>query len=99
MSAEILGELDAVPGDAIEIDIGRVCTVAAVRVAGTALVPLHHDEVLFPLPVKFGLRPLRFARTSMDNQQHGVLVVVSSNADPLIDTTKPHKHYSIDFRR
>jgi len=46
----------------------------------------------------FGLWPLRFARTTMNNQQHGVGVVFAANADPLIDTAERDKQHSIDLR-
>ena len=97
-AAEILGEFGAILGDAVESDVGRVYAVAAEGVAGAALVPLHHDEGLLPWPVEFGLWPLRFARTTMNNQQHGVGVVFAANADPLIDATERDKQHSIDLR-
>jgi hypothetical protein len=98
IAAEIFGEFHAVLGDAVERDIGRLCAVAAESVAGTALVPLNHGEGFLPGPVDFGLRPLRFARASVHDEQHGVRAVVAANADPLIDTTKRDKQNSIDLR-
>src|SRR5215469_14487142 len=98
LAAEIFGELDAIFGDAVESDFGRVCAVAAEGVASTALIPLHHGEGLFPWPVDFGLRPLRFAWASVDDEQHGVRAVVAANADPLINTTKRDKQHSINLR-
>src|ERR1700734_1039097 len=89
--AEICGQLDAIFGDAVERDVGRFCSVAAEGVTGAALVPLHNYESLLPWPVDFGLRPLRFARATMNNQQHGVGAAFAANADPLIDTAERDK--------
>ena len=99
IAAEILGEFDAILGDAVERDVGRFCAVAAEGVASAALIPLHHNEGLLPWPVDFGLRPLRFTWATMNNQQHRVGAVFAANADPLIDTAERDKQYSIDLRR
>jgi hypothetical protein len=86
--AEIFGELDTVLGDAVKRDVGRVCAIAAKGVAGTALVPLHNGEGFFPWLIHFGLRPLRFAWASVDNEQPRVRAVVAPNADPLLQSAE-----------
>src|SRR5215469_12635811 len=98
LAAEIFGQVDAVSGDAIERDIGRVCSVAAEGVACAPLVPLDHNEGLLPLLVDFGLWPLRFARATMNNQHNRVGAVFAANADPLIDTAERDKQPSISLR-
>src|SRR5437763_5818829 len=97
IAAEILDELDAILGDAVERHVGRDCAVAGESVAGAALVPLHDCEGFLPWSVNFGLRPLCFARTAVDNEKHGVCAVLAANTDPLIDTTKRDKRRPVDW--
>lgn len=75
-------------GDAVKRDVGRVCAIAAESVAGTALVPLHNREDFLPWLIQFGLRPLRFAWASVDDEQHGVKAVVATNANPLLQSAE-----------
>jgi hypothetical protein len=84
---EILGELDAVARDAIQLKVRRVLSMTTERAARAALIPLHDREGRLVWR-KFGReRGERYPGAAVDVQQDGVGPVVASNRYPLLEPT------------
>src|SRR5829696_3552782 len=90
MPAEELDELDGVGDPAVEGHLAAAgLAVAAQGLARPAVVPLDDREVLLPGPQGQGEDRVGPAGPAVQDQQHGVVAVLASDLDPLVDPTDP----------
>jgi hypothetical protein len=60
----------------------------AVGVTGSALVPLHNRERLFPGFENVGGGLMRFPRAAVHDEQHRVGAALAANANPLLQAAE-----------
>jgi hypothetical protein len=86
--AEELGDLDGVGDPAVEGHLAAAgLAVAAQGLAGPAVVPLDHREVLLPGPQGQGEDRVGPTWPAMQDKQHGIVAVLPPDLDPLVDPT------------
>src|SRR5215468_9393622 len=86
-TTKVFGNFDAIFGDPIERDLRRLCSITPKSMSGAPLIPLHDRERFFPSLVFLACRPLRFARPTVNDQQHWICAIFALDANPLINPT------------
>ena len=67
--------------------------------ARAALIPLHHDEIIFERSVGVAERHVWNAGTAMQNEQNRMRAIASADLNPLLNSAEPHALERVDSYR
>jgi len=101
-SAQKLNDFNRIVDHALQRErrLNDLRVVGAVAFAGTALIPLHDREVIFPAVLKEpARRHLRRSRASVNHEQHRIAAVATSNRYPLLSSADRNLQQFLDTVR